>query len=216
MKKILLSAITLALLGSGVQAGGDIAPVVVPVPLESGCHNGFYVGAGLSDQRTYSKDSDWFDDSILGQDKTIPLIGVLGYQFNCYLALEGRVGKSLFEEDYADVLTYSIFLKPQYPVTEDFSVYGLIGYGVVRVKGTDGHVPAANVGKTIVDTGSFQWGFGMQYDITDEWSIFLDYTSLMKDKSISPQPLYNYDASAGRTWDKISDDSINVGVLYHF
>ena len=186
---------------------------VAPVPVESGCHNGFYVGAGFAVQRTYSTEHDWFSEKMDTQDKTVPLVGILGYQFNCYIGVEGRISQSIFEEDYADVLTYSLFLKPQYPVTDDFTVYALLGYGVVNVEGTDGDTPAANVGKTIVDKGSFQWGVGLSYDLTENWTIFLDYTNLMHDESIAPQRLYDYNPNY---YDKISDDSITLGVFYRF
>jgi opacity protein-like surface antigen len=216
MKKILMSVVAMVAIGSMAQAGGDIAPVA-PVPVASSCGEGFYVGAALAMQRTYGGDADWFDDGVLGQDKTVPLTGILGYKFNCYLAVEGRISKTVYEEDYADVLTYSIFLKPMYPVTEDLDVYALIGYGVVDAEYTDGDVPAPSnlIGQTIVDKGGFQWGFGASYAVNESWTVFLDYTRLMHKRSISPRPLYGYDVGV-RTWDHISDDAINLGVLYRF
>jgi opacity protein-like surface antigen len=196
----------------GLEAGGDIVPTP-PAPAD---HSGFYAGGALTIQRTFAGDSDWVDDSVLGQDKTGAITALAGYRFNRYFAVEGRIGQSVFAEDYADVLSYSLFLKPMYPVTEEFTVYALLGYGVVRVKGEDGDIPAANVGKTIVDKGSFQWGFGLGYDLSERWTLFLDYTKLMNKKSIDPQPLYDYDETDGRTWDRLSDDTLNLGVIYHF
>jgi opacity protein-like surface antigen len=207
----LLSAMMIA--GTISYAGGDIVGEYLPLEKHD---SGFYAGGAVSIQRTYSDDSDWFDDNVKGQDKTVPLTAIAGYQFNEYFAIEGRISKSVYEEDYADVLTYSVFLKPQYPINDDWKVYALIGYGVVDVEGTDGDTPAANVGATIVDSGSFQWGIGTSFRFFDNWSIFVDYTSLMMDKSIPSQPLYHYDIADGRTWDEISDDSINVGVTYLF
>jgi opacity protein-like surface antigen len=198
-------------LGGALYGGGDIAPVA-PVPAPYDCGEGIYVGGALTVQRTFAGPSGWtsYED---GQDKTGALTGVLGYKFNCYLALEGRVGQNLYEEDYADVLTYSIFLKPMYPVTEDLDLYALLGYGVVRVEGTDGKNPAVNIGKTIVDKGSFQWGFGASYEVLEHLSVFLDYTKLMDKQSIPPQRL---SVSDTHTWDQISDDTINLGLFYSF
>jgi opacity protein-like surface antigen len=214
MKKSLMSLMAAAVMGSSLYGGGDIVPVA-PVPADNGCRDGFYVGGAVAIQRTYADDSDWFN-YVEGQDKTVPIVGILGYKFNCYLAVEGRVSQSVLEEDYGDVLTYSIFLKPMYPVTESLNVYALIGYGVVDAEYTDGNTPApANrIGQTIVDIGSFQWGLGLDYAINENWSVFLDYTRLMNEKSVSPRPLYNYDSPT--QWKHISDDSINIGVLYHF
>lgn len=211
MKKTILSIAAAGALSGALYAGGNVLPVA-PVPVADVCHHGFYAGVAAAMQRTYSTKKDW-SAFVESQDKTVPLVGLLGYQLNCYLSVEGRISQSVYEEDYATVLTYSIFLKPQYSVTDDFTVYGLLGYGVVNVEGTDGRKPAANIGQTIVDKGSFQWGLGLSYDVTESWSLFVDYTSLMKDKSITPQRLYDYDP---KYYDKISDDSINVGVMYHF
>ena len=214
MRMRIAGLVVTMLLAVGAEAGGDITPVAA-APAENGCATNWYVGAGAAIQRTYAGNSSW-SGYELGQDKTLPVLGILGYRFNCYFAVEGRVAQSVMEEDYADVLTYSIFLKPMYPVSEDFTVYGLLGYGVVRVEGTDGNTPAANVGKTIVDKGNFQWGFGMAYDLTENWSLFVDYTMLMHKASIDPQPLYDYDVGDGRNWDQLSDDAINMGVTYRF
>jgi len=214
-KSIRAIAAALVLSGIAAQAGGDIVPVVDPVPVENGCRDGFYVGGAVAIQRMYAGNKSW-SAYELGQDKTVPLVGILGYKFNCYLAVEGRISQTVYEEDYADILTYSIFLKPMYPVTEDFNVYALIGYGVVDAKKTDGQTPAPSneIGDTIVNKGSFQWGFGLSYDINEKWSLFADYTRLMNKQSIPPQKLYYYDAP--NAWDHISDDSINVGVTYRF
>jgi opacity protein-like surface antigen len=105
-----------------------------------------------------------------------------------------------------------------YPVTEDFNVYALIGYGVVKSEATDGDAPAPayRVGETIVDEGSFQWGLGLNYQFNEHWTIFADYTRLLNEESIPPKPLYADDVPAGRTWDKISVDRVNVGVIYRF
>ena len=215
MKMGTKAILTSMIVAGSLYAGGDIVPVAPVAPVANECGTGFYVGAGAAIQRMYAGKSSWtaYED---GQDKTVPLLGILGYKFNCYLAVEGRVSQTVYEEDYADILTYSIFIKPMYPVTEDINVYALIGYGVVDAEYTDGRAPAPKnlIGQTIVDKGAFQWGFGASYDITDSWSIFADYTMLMHKQSVSPRKLYYYDTP--NRWDQISDDSINVGVTYSF
>ena len=145
-------------------------------------------------------------------DETTGVTGIVGYDFNEYIAMEGRISKSFFSEDYADVTTYSLFLKPQYPVTEELKVYGLIGFGGVKVEGTDGDTPAADPGSTILDDTSFQWGFGASYAVTENFSVFADYTSLADDADINSR-LYEYDQT---TYTELSVDAVTVGATYQF
>jgi opacity protein-like surface antigen len=176
----------------------------------------FYAGSGLIYNRVYSTHSSWFADNISTQDETggISLIG--GYQFNDYLAVESRITKTFFERNYSDTTSYSMFLKPQYPVTDTFSVYALVGFGKVKVEGSAGdsgfgaHTDV--IGKTILDRTQFQWGVGISYSVIDNFSIFADYTSLAKDADIE-STLYSYDPA---TYHKLSVDGVTVGILYRF
>jgi len=176
----------------------------------------FYAGSGLIYNRIYSKHSSWFADNISTQDETggVSLIG--GYQFNEYLAVESRITKTLLERNYADMTAYSMFLKPQYPVTDSFSVYALLGFGKVKVEGFEGDngsgAHADVIGKTILDRTQFHWGIGISYSIVDNFSIFADYTSLAKDADIE-STLYGYDPV---TYHKLSVDGVTVGILYRF
>ncbi|BAF72801.1 outer membrane beta-barrel protein [Sulfurovum sp. NBC37-1] len=176
----------------------------------------FYVGAGTIYNRTYSVDSGWFDDGIATQDETGGISLIAGYQFNDYLALETRITTTFYERNYADLTAYSMFLKPQYPVTDTFSVYGLLGFGKVKVEGSKGDsFPGAHtdmIGKTILDDTQFQWGIGVSYNVTDNFSIFADYTSLANDADID-STLYSYDPAV---YHKLSVDGVTVGLLYSF
>ena len=214
MKKIVLSAVAVLAMSSFATAGGDAAPIVAPVVVEEEGLSGFYAGLGVVYHRTYSVESGWFDDSKATQDETGGFTGLVGYNFNEYVAVEGRFSTSFFDEDYAEVMTYSLFVKPQYPVTEEFNVYALLGFGGVQIEGTDGDEPAhANmVGQEILDETSFQWGFGASYAVTENFLIFADYTSLADDADIS-STLYGYDNAI---YDKLSNDAMTVGVIYNF
>jgi opacity protein-like surface antigen len=202
-------------LNSFAVAGGDFVEVVEPVlvvPAEVD-NSSFYVGVGLIYNRVYATDSGWFDSAPDTQDETGGFTGLVGYNFNEYIAVEGRISQSFFEENYADVFTYSLFVKPQYPVTEDFSIYGLLGFGGVMVDGAEGNHPgAANPGDTILDDTGFQWGIGASYAFTEAWSVFVDYTSLIKDGDIDSK-LYDYDTT---TYKELSVDAVTAGVTYTF
>ncbi len=215
MKKIALSVLTLACVSSFGVAGGDIEPVVEPVvPMAEEDKNGLYAGLALTSSRTYASTPEYFVDDRDSQDESVKLVGQLGYNFNEYIAIEGRIGGSIYSEDYADVMTYSLFLKPQYPITEDLKIYALLGFGLVQVDGTDGNKPAdpAVIGEEILDDTSFQWGLGLSYMINEDFSIFVDYTMLANDADISSR-LYWDDPTV---YTKLSTDDLTVGLTYNF
>ena len=238
MRKGLLSLSVWVALSSFGVAGGDLAEVepLVPVaPLDvTQDQDHWYVGAGLIYNRTYANDSGWFDDKVLTQDETGGLAGIIGYEYNRYIAVEGRISKSFLERNYADVTIWSIFLKPQYQFRDDaqtedgfFTVYGLIGFGNTYVEGCSGdNKPAAwpdDVGKEIMNETGFQWGMGLSYtfiekpnenhpDYKDTWSIFVDYVVLAKDASINSR-LYDYDKTY---YKELNTDGITAGVTYKF
>lgn len=217
MKKYLLLLTSAVTMGT---AGGDIAPVeTAAVPVAE--FNGWYAGGGFNYNRTYADDSKWFDITET-QDNTFGLTGIVGYNFNDYLAVEGRIAASIFEQDYADVLSYGIYLKPQYPVTDIFSVYALLGVAKTRVKGTDdggtefGIYPREN-GQTLIDETAFSWGVGVQYDWSKRWSLMFDYVSWADDATMNPPRfLYNYNASPDGEYDKLSNDSLTLSIIYKF
>jgi len=235
MKRIVLSGCIAAVMSSFVVAGGDIEPVepvvTPPVAVQEYDNSGWYVGGALYYSRVYSTHNAWFDKSPRSQDELGELTGIVGYNYNEYLAFEGRASLSLFSEDYAEVYNYSFLVKPQYRFRDEenfeddyFTLYGLLGFGYVNVEGTDGDTPAApeTIGKTLVDDWEFQYGIGLSYTFVDEdytqsnkgdWTIFIEYMMHMKDESMSPTRLYYYD---DRLYDELSMDSLNIGVTYQF
>jgi len=176
----------------------------------------FYAGTGTIYNRVYSISSGWFNNNPHTQDETGGISLIAGYQFGNYLAVESRITTTFFERNYSDLTAYSMFLKPQYPVTDTFSVYGLLGFGNVKVKGSKGDSSYGAhedvIGKTILDHTEFQWGVGLSYNVTENFSIFADYTSLAKDADIE-STLYSYDPAI---YHKLSVDGITVGILYSF
>jgi len=115
-------------------------------------------------------------------------------------------------------MTYSLFLKPQYPVTENLTVYALLGFGLVQVDGTDGDEPAhpTEIGQEILDDTSFQWGVGASYAINENFSIFVDYTKLADDADVSTWT-YWYEANlVNDKYDKLSSQDLTVGIIYKF
>lgn len=177
MKKIALSLGTLVAISSLGFAGGDIAPVepevMAPVVMDSN-DKGVYVGLGMSavSARDSSLDMD-FTSSEIGQDRLANVTFLLGYNLNEYFAVEGRYTTTFSNEDLVELDGLSVFVKPQYPLSEDFSVYALLGYGSVQMDGV-----GSAKGRVDVDDSGFQWGLGASYAFGDNYTIFVDYTSL--------------------------------------
>jgi opacity protein-like surface antigen len=96
---------------------------------------------------------------------------------------------------------WSLFVKPQYPVTEDFNIYALLGFGGVNIDSVTTEI-------VDVDDTSFQWGLGASYDITESIAIFADYTNLANDMDG-----YFY-TSTDLT--QVDVDTFNVGLTYKF
>jgi len=238
MKRIVLSLGAVMALSSFGFAGGDIAPVPVVVQQDDS-QDYWYVGAGFVYNRVYATDSGWFDDSVPTQDQTLGLTGIVGYEYNKYIGIEGRISQSLWERDYADLTTWSIFLKPQYRFQEDdvnsdkyddayFTVYGLLGFGNSYVEGSSGDNTYSawpdTIGKEIMNKTGFQWGFGLSYTFVDTnygkrkdtWSIFVDYTMTANDAGIHSR-LYDYHNGKDTTvYNELSTDGLTVGLLYTF
>jgi len=201
LKKSIAVLGTLAVLGSSGFAGGDIdVPVVTNEPQITVDNSSFYTGIAMSavSTRDASVSMDFFGDDA-GKDRLANITLLAGYNYNQYIALEGRYTTTFTDEDLVEMDGWSLFLKPQYPVTEEFNIYALLGFGNVSLDPVNGsHVD--------VDDSGFQWGLGASYDFTENISVFFDYTSLASEMD-------------GMYWNgalQIDTDTLNLGVTYKF
>ena len=129
----------------------------------------------------------------------------LGYKFNPYISVEGRyvmtfgdpTSYGILRPTDAEVTVWGIYAKPTYPLGPEFDVYALLGYAGTEVTTQlfDGYSDFA------VDEGSFSWGVGGKYIITETISVYADY-------------LVYYDDSTA-VYDQVID-SINFGISYQF
>lgn len=184
MKNSILSLVSILALSGLSYAGGDMAPMEepiteAPVVIDD---SAFYVGLGysyISSNRTATLNTPGepnHGNKVKNMDSNgHNILLQAGYQFNQYIALEGRYTFSVSDltlvnnldngsEKNADidVSNIALYLKPMYPIG-DFSLYGLLGYGETKRNHT---------------MRSFQWGLGAQYAIRDNLLIFADYTRL--------------------------------------
>jgi len=205
MKKNVLSIVSILALSGLSYAGGDMTTIVEPVieiPEVITNESGPYLGLGLGNVKI--KD-DQTNEEISATSITLQA----GYQYNAYLAIEGRYAFSLGGSDYdagifsglgadydGDVYSWGIYAKPMYSF-DTLTLYGLLGYGGVILEDLDGGDSTEN---------GFQWGIGASYAFTEQVSLFVDYVVLYDDKGFDNRAV-NDDINA-YTW--------TVGVSYKF
>ncbi len=211
LKKFLAMALVAATMAF---AGGRVAPIAEVEIIEvEPVKSGFYVGAGysaLADEFSESGYGVTFSDTYNYNEFMIDA----GYNINEYVAVEGRYwfgfnntnnvfdgdGYLFSSEDSADA--YGVYVKPQYPVTTELNVYGLLGYA--NTEFTFNGIVNDNI-----ELDGFSWGLGADYAVTPCVSVFIDYVSLYDDEV---NVLTNYDTIVFE--DRI--DTVNLGINYSF
>ncbi|MDM5262624.1 porin family protein [Sulfurovum sp. XTW-4] len=201
MKKIVLSVWAVAALSSLGFAGGDmkeVEPAIEPVVEVVEAEKNFYVGVGFAWLSTGTDSIDFFNNHS-DRDRTGNLLVLAGYEFNEYMAVEGRYSTYMFDEDSINSDTWGIYAKPQYPVNEEWNLYALLGFGGMTVDGIDG--------KDIdVDDSGFQWGLGVNYAYSEDIGFFVDFVSIAN--------------GMGGTWygtvEDVDTDAITAGITYNF
>ena len=210
MKKIGLSLLTVVALSSAGLASSDV-PAAVPADTDTAVKP-YYVGIALAATSTRASNADLsFFSKKWGQDRLGNITLNAGYNFNQYIAIEGRYTFAITKEQSVDSMNgWSIFVKPQYPVTEDFNIYALLGFGGISI---DGGVYNSNNGiyyPIDVSDSGFQWGIGLSYSLKSyteyDIAIYVDYTSLAKD----------IDSAYADFGPKTDADALTVGATYNF
>ncbi|QOR62490.1 porin family protein [Sulfurovum sp. ST-21] len=203
MKKGVLSLVSILALNGVVYAGGNIVLSEPAVEVPAEVLTGFYVGVGLgqADVDNDTSRENWDSSTLLFQ---------AGYQFNPYVAVEGRYSFG-FNMDYDkgvtlgtyngipldnDFSSWGLYLKPIYPIG-NFNLYALLGYGGLQLSDIRG-------GDAYED--GLQWGLGTSYSVTERISVFMDYVSLYDDTG------FDYVG----TLDSWNADTWTIGISYKF
>ena len=206
MKKIMMSVVSIVALSSLSVAGGGVAPPPLPPEIIVD-DSSLYVGLGYSymninDQWSHDNGGD---DDLNGNALTV----LAGYNFNKYIAVEGRYSVVLgdmtaqFSDGSPDqdidseLSNIGLYLKPMYPIGE-LTLYGLLGFGQVTLE--------SPVTSTEYSESGFQWGLGASYAVNENIGVFVDYTRLYDDTAFDGESLAN----------DFIFDSITVGVTYTF
>lgn len=211
INKIATSLITVISLVTVSYAGGKyVAPVeaaVVPIPVDINPLP-IYVGLGLV-AAGVSKDCPCSDDRL--KDTTYGLLVRTGWDFNQYVGIEARYLKASMEKDFSTTTHYGLYIKPQYHITSQTNIYGLLGYGRTDVEGC-----GFNDGTLTKD--GFSYGVGFEYDFSSDdnlgqysrdfdgqgdqekgWGMWVDFQNFMYNEG-----LYNTHSNvitAGITYD---------------
>lgn len=222
-KKILLSTALATFIGTSAFAETyyDAAPQpYAPMPPALG----IYVGLGYGYTKVKDDYFEYFPNSGLSVQTDIDYNAVMfqaGYQYNPFFAFEFRYSMSFNDGDYSissnypplyppapesydDFDAWGIYLKPIYPATPEFSIYGLLGFSGVYVSGEPGW--------DLLNESSFSWGLGASYAITPNILIFADYVWLFNGGGYGYDYYdYNYDSDQDTRV-----DAINIGLTYRF
>lgn len=184
--------------------------------------SGWYMGAFVSAQ-----EQDW--DSTTREFEAAG--GLLGYRINRFWALEARLAtgtsgysrhyphiKGSRDGDYSEEIDHqeALLLKAFIPITDNLSLYGLIGAArtTLEVSGIDqiyskGGKPLGNYRFTeSYRTEDMTYGGGLNYAIKDRFEIFAEYQVL-------PQYEPSTDVSTPNVV-TVDWESLNAGVIYRF
>ena len=183
----------------------ETAVVEEPKEVKNIYANGFYAGLGIVATRYETSCSSRCANS--GIDKTIGVLGRVGYDFNKYIGLEARGIKTSLKDDGGTVKHAGVFIKPMLPIGDKSNIYGLIGLAKTTTQGTlqrtDAETLALGAGvevdlsKDSPKDGRYNREFDGQGDQEKGIGLFVDYEKMVV-KSGAPA----LDAlSAGLTYD---------------
>ncbi len=175
-------------------------------------HN--YVGAGASFNKVE-------DDYLMIGDREITTLqysSILlksGYKADKNLSFEFRHIRSISKrsedvytnislpEDgsYAYFHSTGLYMKPQFFLTEPFSIYGLFGLTYTLVDGK------SQWQYNLLNDFDFSWGIGAEYSVNDEISFFVDYSTLFDN---TYQKFYDYSPQLSEV------NSVCLGLNFYF
>jgi len=160
---------------------------------------GIYSGLGLSLSSFANGVSPSLFSEKIGNNRMVDLSVVAGYNFNKYIAAEARGLVSVGYDEGVDFSNLGLYLKPQYEVYKDVTLYSLIGVGKIAAKNINDN--KLKVGKT-----NLQLGIGANYKLKDNFKVFADYTYLGKDAN----------AKVNNKPSIIKASAITTGITYDF
>jgi len=190
-----------------VPAPVVVAPVVAPVVAAVVKPKKWYVGLDALCGRFETNSGAC---SCLGD-----LVGKVGYNFNKYIAVEGRAGFGITDADHdgggSSELkeNYGIYLKPQLPLGDKVSLFGLAGYAKAKVESIS---TAAGGLSGELDEASPSFGLGLEFAINDSWSLVAEGVRILH--SVDAGDTYGVGLTPAE--DDVNLDTYGLGVNYKF
>ena len=195
-QKQIIAALLLstALLSAGknvAPATVPVVPVVTPWPL--------YIGVGLAMTDIDRDPCPCASGQTIAEDHRYGGVVRIGMDFNDFFGIEARALKSLESGVFSETTHYGLYLKPQLSLSEDLSIYGLLGYGNTQIDYTNG------IKSSTTDESGLAYGAGAAYRLSKDaegngWGVWADYSRLLKDKGAVHSTV----------------DVLTAGVMYHF
>jgi hypothetical protein len=182
-------------------------PAPAPVPVVAPKAKNMYVGLDALCGRFETSSGAC---SCLGD-----VVAKLGYNFNKYIAVEGRLGYGVTEADHDGggdskiKENYGLYLKPQLPLGDKVALFGLLGYAKAKVESTGGEVGSL-VGT--IDEASPSFGLGLEFNVNDRWSVVAEGVRLLH----GAENTYNVLGGGTKFEDDVNLDTYGLGVNYKF
>jgi len=233
MKKIQLSVLVLLVSTNLIMAGGDIIKITpyetedikaaevvevippvkkevviqAPIAISKPSHiSPIYLGIGVTAAR-YATSCNCKGPKR-GVDKTVGIVGRVGYDFNKYMGLEARAMYTSIKENGGKIKHLGAFVKPMYPVTNELTVYGLGGLAKTTTVGS--------LQRT--DVNGLAFGAGFEYDFSDDKKKDAKYDRAFDGIADQEKGLGLF-ADYERLYYKSGSpdlDAVSVGVTYDF
>ena len=197
-KKSVLFLLLTTVLSTVVYAGGKgVVEAESPIaPIETVDPSPWYLGAGIVWAKLSGCDINPTCDY---EDVTYGAMLRGGYEYNQYFGIEARYIRTFLDEGPfggTPLEHIGLFLKPQYPVSEQVNLYSLLGYGYTKNLGNGARLDYFD------EDHGLSAGLGIEYDLSDRegdreenanydrefdgyadqgkgWSLFLDYQRLL-------------------------------------
>jgi len=131
----------------------EVTPKKQPTADVSPFYLGLGVVAGRYDSRCLSSVS-----GCDGVEKSVGLLLRAGYDYNQYIGAELRGISTFINDNDGKIQHYGAFVKPMYPMSDDFNLYGLLGFAKTKTSGN----------LRVTDVSGFAYGLGLEYDLSDD------------------------------------------------
>jgi len=181
------------------------APKPAPIP-ERASVSGMYAGLGIVAARYDTNCASTGAKAPV--DKTVGVMGRVGYDFNKYVGVEARAMISSLKGNGGKVKHVGAFVKPMVPLSDAVNAYGLVGIAKTTTRGSLRH---ANV------TG-LAFGGGLEYDVSSDHEKNARYGREFDGKGDQEKGLGVF-ADYERLYYKKGSpdlDAISAGVTYDF